>query len=1484
MKKLTTLLAVGLLSLASVSSYADYDRSREPKAPKPGGDNGKSNKREASIDNFGCNTMYNSTAELNINNVRALILLSGDMWWDRNIARYEVPKITDVTQIRRTSLFAGAIWIAGRDSLSKELLVTAQTYSNPNSRRSYWPGPLDELSAATSKSRCDAWDQHFPCLKTTVLQYLSDFNQGLITSPTQIPEEILYWPGRLNPYLPTKPSKPIQAQDLDFNLARFNDVDGDGIYNPLQGDYPQLPGDDGASQRDVINSADQTFFFVLNDRGLDKRFDGATTAGIGMEVQTEAFAYVTSDPRNDMTFYRNKLVNKGNRIIKDCYFGQWVDPDLGYSADDYVGCDVPRGLGICYNGSDIDPTLFGYGANPPSVAVDFFIGPEADPGDGIDNNKDGTIDEPNEKIILSDFMYYNIGQDAVNGDPESPSDYYNYLRMIWRNGQRVSYDLKVGRTPVGQGNIPGTNIPVPPCVFIFPDNTDQTICWGSGGTVARPCPQGPLPTWNERTANNPPGDRRFLGSAGPFTLMPGAVNQLTIGVVWARASAGGATGSFNKLLLADDLAQRLFDRNFKILLGPQEPKVRVTELDREIILTIIPDTFQGVGTEDYAIRDNSLNPLNGSQDYRFEGYKVYQLADDKVSTGELDDPNRAVLIAQSDIRNGVGRIINREFDPVTSEVIPVVKVEGADQGIRNVVRVRTDAFTQGNLINQQRYFFRVITYAYNGNTQNQEPFLQGFPIPSRGTGTVFGIPHKKENTFGGLEINSSFDQTFTVRRLTGVGSGNKRMPILGAADENNIVTAPDQNTVKPYTLEGLGAPVQIKVFDPTLVQNADFRVELSSRLRFRPNGNTTYQIGDTIVSNLNNERIRIAPENTPRGTNDIVAPSEVSKTVTQIPAEAVINRILPVPGTNLVDLDVTFLNDDRGGRFSWMCDIFRPNPADRNAPSYFEEYREFYRTFRLKRTPYVVPDSGQPSIFDVPILVSNYDFWKLTVRKSDGTSSEYRNRKLISESEEQLVPDYGISIGIVNVNNPLFQIRANRGNGYLASAITFKDPAKPWLSGIQSRGSNVWTMAELGEGDQGVASLDPARQYLNMLNRTWIPYPLAQSSTASTIGPIPLVRAPEVEANMRALRNVDVVFTPDRSKWTRCIVLMAHNDTVPGLNGRPLFRQNRYLKSKTPSVDQNFQSTGALSPYTRGGTTYPSRGMSWFPGYAIDLDRGVRLNMAFSESAVLQRARGVDLVYEFPITEGSGNLANQNWVYVFDDIYDEARRLETSLDSIDYNFGYSPRHADLNSAVARSFWSRCMYIGYPGVRETAIPANLRDPSGMRVSNALYSNTRLPFSNEARVSVRINRAFAYYGGAPTYTFSTDGLAVKTNVKSTAQSALDLIRVAPNPYYAYSSYEVSQTDNRVKIINLPSRADVSIFTLNGTLIRTFSVDFRNVQGQSSVNTIDWDLTSATGLPIASGSYLIHVDAKELGSRTVKFFCVTRPLDVEGINQSN
>ena len=64
----------------------------------------------------------------------------------------------------------------------------------------------------------------------------------------------------------------------------------------------------------------------------------------------------------------------------------WVDTDLGYAFDDFVGCDVSRGLGYCYNGAAVDGNgePESYGDQPPAIGVDFFQGPYMDP-DGFDN-------------------------------------------------------------------------------------------------------------------------------------------------------------------------------------------------------------------------------------------------------------------------------------------------------------------------------------------------------------------------------------------------------------------------------------------------------------------------------------------------------------------------------------------------------------------------------------------------------------------------------------------------------------------------------------------------------------------------------------------------------------------------------------------------------------------------------------------------------------------------------------------------------------------------------------------------------------------------------------------------------------------------------------------------------------------------------------------------------------------------------------------
>ena len=101
--------------------------------------------------------------------------------------------------------------------------------------------------------------------------------------------------------------------DMDRCLAPFIDVNCNGIYDPIRdGDYPLMPG------AEFGRGADQMIWWVSNDDGNNgnRTLGGRVAPSIGMEIQYEAFAYATSDAVNNMTFYRQKLINRGSRRIR----------------------------------------------------------------------------------------------------------------------------------------------------------------------------------------------------------------------------------------------------------------------------------------------------------------------------------------------------------------------------------------------------------------------------------------------------------------------------------------------------------------------------------------------------------------------------------------------------------------------------------------------------------------------------------------------------------------------------------------------------------------------------------------------------------------------------------------------------------------------------------------------------------------------------------------------------------------------------------------------------------------------------------------------------------------------------------------------------------------------------------------------------------------------------------------------------------------
>jgi hypothetical protein len=495
----------------------------------------------ATLQSFAQCPATTSQIDLDINNVRARLLVGGDLWWDPvgQTPYYEVPIGSN-----KISIYCGSIWIGGIDKLG-QIKVAAQTYRQQSSN-DFWGGPISRNSnygtaGGISVTRCQDFDRFWSVSRAEVLNFI----QG--GAPTAA---IQQWPGNGN----------VSNGELPF-LAPYFDANNDGIYNYQDGDYPYFnfsgtyPVDPGTGLT-VCNDylfGDKSIWWVFNDVGNVKTETGS--APIGLEVRAQAFAYSSSDPDlNNTTFYNYQVINRSSDSLTQTYFGVWCDPDLGNAADDYVGCDVGLGLGYVYNGDPNDDGGQGYGLNPPAVGIDFFQGPLADAGDGIDNDKDGTFDEPGEQIIMSNFLYYKNTNNIPDGNPATTDDYYEYLSGSWLDGLPITYG--------GNGRGGAT-----PCNFMFPGNTDPNFSI----------------SWTMVTANIQPDDMRWLQSAGSFTLAPGAVNYITTGVVWAKDTSGGPLASVQLLKSASQKIQTLFDDCFTT--------TSLTEFENSISVQTNPNPF-----------------------------------------------------------------------------------------------------------------------------------------------------------------------------------------------------------------------------------------------------------------------------------------------------------------------------------------------------------------------------------------------------------------------------------------------------------------------------------------------------------------------------------------------------------------------------------------------------------------------------------------------------------------------------------------------------------------------------------------------------------------------------------------------------------------------------------------------------------------------------------------------------------------------------
>ncbi len=122
----------------------------------------------------------------------------------------------------------------------------------------------------------------------------------------------------------------------------------------------------------------------------------------------------------------------------------------------------------------------------------------------------------------------------------------------------------------------------------------------------------------------------------------------------------------------------------------------------------------------------------------------------------------------------------------------------------------------------------------------------------------------------------------------------------------------------------------------------------------------------------------------------------------------------------------------------------------------------------------------------------------------------------------------------------------------------------------------------------------------------------------------------------------------------------------------------------------------------------------------------------------------------------------------------------------------------------------------------------------------------------------------------FRIATAGMGRTTEDAGVLEASIDDIGIVPNPYRGRSAYETGNEDRRTRFTNMPQTATIRIYTVSGTLIRTLYKD-----GPSA--SLDWNLTTDSNLPVASGMYFIHIDVPGVGEKVMKFGVINRETNI-------
>jgi hypothetical protein len=432
--------------------------------------------------------------------------------------------------------------------------------------------------------------------------------------------------------------------------------------------------------------------------------------------------------------------------------------------------------------------------------------------------------------------------------------------------------------------------------------------------------------------------------------------------------------------------------------------------------------------------------------------------------------------------------------------------------------------------------------------------------------------------------------------------------------------------------------------------------------------------------------------------------------------------------------------------------------------------------------------------------VDSLSNWKIYIL---GSTDTIYSTLPIGLNNRQIISDWGLAV-TVNYYAPTVVQLSGLNTFHKPDLISWNkkitNPSLDWLSGVKDKDyTNYENWIAAGLMDITCSNTPVQNDDLCIFNDKirFDPNQMFETVTDGTIAPFSLVRSGYNHifgSNHASIINskpfnripsVDIVYTPDTSQWTRCPVVEMCDEPINAQN----FGQKLRLR-QSPSIGKDGMPDGS------------GMGMGWFPGYAIDIETGGRLNMAFGESSCLPSQNGSDMKFnptsELYALDSAVLFGGKHVVFVFncdekDNVFFQASDMMPYYDEGQFAFN---KLSSSNISSQNMAWSSTAWVGYP----------LLNPGSTLLTTVTRQQIRLkkPFR-----SYSFEFADTLNNGNPLYQFTIDA---SSNLAQ--QNELEHLAY-PNPSNGIYNFQIYQSDEDRKYFGL-------IYDLNGSVVKEFNVN--------------------------------------------------------------